>query len=309
MKTIKLILITLFIGMPVFVSAQEKSTTTVQAERRGKDASKMSPLERAKFITSVKGSRKLAINPVKQTDGIKTGCIIAYGHYLKPPYKLENIGEKLLINGVQVAPSLIREREQAQMPKVIITTKMEEDFKRRRKLEIDAYLLYQAGKGKKAEQDLKNEVLAFVQASTNIVVDAYWDRFSKDDNIVVKYVGASSLSDLSFYRKPIGFISTDTTKSEKRGLNRAAVAREQSRLRVVKGLNDGGCLVFHSDGGRSAFPYNDLIRSCVNKSMGDTGLSSDQRIESVAKCFAGDYHGAMDILENYNPDEWEMLQE
>jgi len=52
---------------------------------------------------------KLYRMPIKQItpkDGIWTGHVIAYGHYIKPPYKIEVKDTIVLINNVQVYPAL-----------------------------------------------------------------------------------------------------------------------------------------------------------------------------------------------------------
>lgn len=50
---------------------------------------------------------KTEINPVTPETGITTGHVIAYGHYIKPPYKVEIVSDTMLfINGVQIFPVL-----------------------------------------------------------------------------------------------------------------------------------------------------------------------------------------------------------
>jgi hypothetical protein len=50
---------------------------------------------------------KTQINPVTPKTGIETGHVIAYGHYIKPPYKLEVREDTLLfLNGIRICPTL-----------------------------------------------------------------------------------------------------------------------------------------------------------------------------------------------------------
>jgi len=61
---------------------------------------------------------RVDIHPITPKDGIWTGYVIAYGHYIKPPYKFEIKHDTILyINDVQIEPpieSLIKIRKIAQ---------------------------------------------------------------------------------------------------------------------------------------------------------------------------------------------------
>jgi len=49
----------------------------------------------------------MKINPVTPPEGIETGHVILYGHYIKRPYKLEIKDDTLLfLNGIQIFPPL-----------------------------------------------------------------------------------------------------------------------------------------------------------------------------------------------------------
>jgi hypothetical protein len=67
---------------------------------------------------------KTEIKQITPKSGITTGHIIAYGHYIKPPYKLEIKSDTMLfINGVQIFP--------------VLPSNYEIDKKRREKLRLD----------------------------------------------------------------------------------------------------------------------------------------------------------------------------
>jgi hypothetical protein len=52
------------------------------------------------------GAYKVDIKQITPKDGIKTGHLIAYGHYIKPPYKIEVKDSILTVNNVQILPKL-----------------------------------------------------------------------------------------------------------------------------------------------------------------------------------------------------------
>ncbi len=64
------------------------------------DGVKVSPKKEKELYT-------MKINPVTPPEGIETGHVILYGHYIKRPYKLEIKDDTLLfLNGIQIFPPL-----------------------------------------------------------------------------------------------------------------------------------------------------------------------------------------------------------
>jgi len=67
---------------------------------------------------------KTEISQVTPQSGITTGHVIAYGHYIKPPYKVEIKKDTMLfINGVQIFP--------------VLPSKFEIEKKRRQEMKIE----------------------------------------------------------------------------------------------------------------------------------------------------------------------------
>lgn len=67
---------------------------------------------------------KIDLNPVTPNEGITTGHVIAYGHYIKPPYKVEIKNDTMLfISGVQIFP--------------VLPSKLEIEKERREKIWLD----------------------------------------------------------------------------------------------------------------------------------------------------------------------------
>jgi hypothetical protein len=61
------------------------------------------------------GLYRMPISPVRPESGITTGLVVAYGHILQPPYRVEARGDAVFVNGVQVIsglqpPALVEQR-------------------------------------------------------------------------------------------------------------------------------------------------------------------------------------------------------
>lgn len=95
-------LIKICIGMVLFISflySQEKEWYVPQLGDLGYGVKVPIEKERELF--------KMDIKPVTPSEGIMTGHVILYGHYIKSPYKVEIKDDTLLfLNGVQIYPSL-----------------------------------------------------------------------------------------------------------------------------------------------------------------------------------------------------------
>jgi len=281
MKTAKLVLITMAFTVPVLLHAQEQSTAQAQAKGKATEWDRLTPLERARKVSRIKGSRKVDIQSVKQTMGIKTGMVIAYGHLIPPPYKVESIGDKVLINGIQVIPSLVVERDVKPIPipadkKVFAQKKY--DFNQDIKKKYYTQVLF------KDKKELQSEILVYAK-SQPIVEDVRWGT----DILFVKYAGDMGFSTM---------INLPGTTPEKPWPNRSKEARDSMVTYITKGIGTG-CILIDSDGGVSPGCGD---KRTVNEVMQDSKLSKDEKIERLAKW--GNYETAMDIVDNYDSQEW-----
>jgi len=281
MKTAKIVLITLAFAVPVLLNAQERTTTPAQSKGKTTERESLTPLQVTRKYSRIKGSRKIDVIPVKQTDGIKTGTVIAYGHLIPPPYKVEAIGEKILINGIQVVPSLVAERE----------SKPAKMSPKKKEFSTNAWNLQQEVKKRyytqilfKDKDKLKSEILAYVK-SQSVIEDAYWG----EQTLFLKYVGDIGYSTMIEFRG---------TTQEKPWPSRKKEASEAAVQYITKGI-ESGCILIDSDGGTSPGCGDKKI---VSEIMQNSNLSKDEKIERLAKW--GNYDVALDITENYNPQEW-----
>ena len=76
---------------------------------------------------------RMPINQVTPEDGIWTGHVIAYGHYIKPPYKIEVRDTLVFINNVQVYPAL-------KTPGMIEKERIEKEEREARKKAVEEYI-------------------------------------------------------------------------------------------------------------------------------------------------------------------------
>lgn len=301
MQTIKLLIYTLIFAVPVRVNAQVVSTSPVK-EFSGSlsDWGKLTPLERHK--RGVDGdikSRKIALNVIQQTGGIKSGLIIAYGHVIQPPYKVYVEDKGIMVNGVQVSPSLIWERE---VPKYTgkIPPGTEAKLQSAMAVSKKAHEIFCEFRITKTKEDVAAEILNFVKNSTGTVLDAYWTDESRKDSLRIKWVDGVGPDDIDF---PDG--SCQYFMAKLRSLLFPPEARHRQALEdyvnsIKKRLNMGVIMVFTSHGEGE---LRSDRRDEVNKIMAMKELNENEKVETLHKLGFG-YSGALDIIENYNSDEW-----
>jgi hypothetical protein len=317
MKISKVVLIALAFTAPALLHAQGQSTTPAQAKdenasealkavntrkaelKSGVDTrlplEKKTGLERHKLLSVIKGSHKIVIHPIKQSDGIKTGLVIAYGHVIPPPYTVEYVGEKLMINGVQISPSLVREREVVAQKKThLVANKIDQAWKGAQ-IEYAAQKLYTSGLKTKSLEAVQGEISMLINKSTDVFQNPIW---LGRKTLHVKLTGSGLLSSLQFSETPRVVEKEETTKRN------AAERAEKSNASYLdllrKQLEGGQTIVFLSNGCEVG---GQGIHDQVNPIMKEMGLTRDQRIEKLHDAGV-DYDFADDIVDNYDLNEW-----
>jgi len=320
MKIKKMILIALVFAVPVLLNAQEQSTAPAQAKREGERTTeavnavkkheaelksgvdtrlpweKKKGLERHKMLSVIHGTHKIDIHPAKQADGIKTGLVIAYGHIIPPPYKVEYVADKLVINGVQVKPSLIRERENDLQIKSAPPANKKEELWKGTKIEDVAQELYVNGLKNKPLEKVQREIIELISKSTDVYENPVW---VSEKALRVQLAGSHIQYLMQFSEKPIVVLSPVELKRQSD--ERTGKAQKSILESVKKQLEKGKTIGFLSNGGEVDHwdPRGD-----VNEVMGEKGLTKDQRIEKLHdKNFT--YDIAVDIVDNYAPSEWQ----
>ncbi len=276
----------------------------------------LSPLERYKrTVDKDIKSRKIDLKPVKQVDGIKTGLVIAYGHVVQPPYNVYVGGKGIMINGVQISPSLIWEREVTQKASPHHPPSPTEPETLNRELEVAraAVKIFQEGKYRKSDMERYNDAITYLLASTDVVKNIRLKNSFKEGDIIhvcwkrfEHCIGAIKLYDEDRVKQqhtreanlPVKDMQPQTPEDRQKNALETSIKSIQNRL------NMGFTLIFTSHG--EGQKRTD-IRKEVTRIMNNGHLNEETKIDELKKIGFG-YSGALDIIENYHLEEWEIEQ-
>lgn len=288
MTITKLAIITLFFAAPIALCAQE--TGSGSAKSKDKPWDQLTPYEQGMKSSRIKGVRKIKIAPTAHKNGIQSGCVIAYGHFIHPPYELSYLNRKLMINGVQVNPSLVLEQEQKAVKP--IDEKRLTAAKKQISVTQEIREKYRQEKTLKSEAQMRTDLIAFAKTK-DIVLDARWE--DKAFLVSFRYGTGFELLSLDAPEKPLGW--KQKTSSE---LRTAAEDRKLGQLRKV--LESGGCVVFNSSNGQKIIQDP---RQAVTRILKNQATSKEEKAEALAnEVFLGSYEESFDVVENYDPKEW-----
>lgn len=289
---VKIIIVGLFFAAPMFTFAQEKGSSYSKSKEKSWD--QLTPYEQAVRSSRlrIKGTRKIKISPISNNAGIQTGCVIAYGHFMRPPFGASYVNHKLFINGVQVEPSMVLERETKAAkpvdPKRLEAAQKQIEVSR----EIRKRYKYEKMKFWKSDERLRAEMCAFAK-SKDVVIDAKWDG----NALMVSFVEGTGFELFTFdsIKKPKGW--------KYKSLSEIKKAAEDAKMEYVRNkLTAGDCIVFSASGNLN---FKKDPRDAVNEIMRDNLLSKEEKATRLAeKVFLGVYDVAFDVLENYNAEEW-----
>lgn len=265
--------------------AQDKTKT---------DSSQHPPLKSIdKYLKGI--DRRIEVAPKHVDDGINTGLVILFGHPIKPPYKIVFEDNKMSVNGVEVVPSPVGQREYAKTYQPPTLEKLARAAKITDWTHA-AQEIYRTKKGTVPDEDLKKEILDYVKAQP-LVKDAKWD--SKDYmSVKLKDDKYDSFGYGVMFSMTKHIPESDEDKKVRTEKIQKDYVRElEGELRQKKSLfftTDGG--VFHD--------YED-VRNKVNGVMADNKLSHDEKIKTLREnVFAGNLVAALDVVTNYRVEEW-----
>ncbi|MBI5240067.1 MAG: hypothetical protein HY926_06315 [Elusimicrobia bacterium] len=314
---VELILVCLFFAGTVCREAFAQGTSDKKSEagpdvrgQNGKEAKdarlpweKETGLKQHMMLTRIKGSRKIDIHPVKQAEGITTGLVIAYGHVISPPYKFEYQGKKLFVNGVQVRPSLVLEREPRQLLPLLTRGQAEATFKGTQ-IQRAAQELYSSGLKTKPLKEVQAEIVALVMKSTDVFLRAEW---ISDRALNAKEVVSGAVSEMRFSADPP--VELTPKESQRREEENARWENEELTSRMRRVLGAGHCWIFLSQGTAGDQGEFGIFGPKVNQIMAELGLTREQRIEKIkAEVGRGRYEFALDVVDNYDPAEWKLKE-
>ncbi|MBN2135599.1 MAG: hypothetical protein JW737_07715, partial [Acidobacteria bacterium] len=97
-----LVLITVFLISVSLSFAEDKKVKSANTNKQEEDI--QPPGDENWYETGDEDVYKFEINPITPKEGITGGILIYYGHFIKPPYKIENRGLEIYVNNLCVHP-------------------------------------------------------------------------------------------------------------------------------------------------------------------------------------------------------------
>jgi len=266
------------------------------------------PIPRAHAQSDVKASnesrlaadierKRQEIKSTPDANGIKTGLVIVYGHPIPGPYKFEYRGAYLFVNNVQVEPSILRQREFANIYHKP-TPEETQKYAELDKLERSAYKFYFEQKGKMPDDMLHAQILDMFLKHP-LIRSAHW---VSDDSL--NYNATTTTN--KFLEHGVSFVPDQNILPTPRP-KRSLAEMQQKRIgRVEKDLKDGGCVFFMTEGGTWHTPsYKiDRFKDAVNQIMNHPELSDIEKQKQLLKFLDHAAGPTNDILANYNASEW-----
>lgn len=270
---------------PFMVSAQPNGNGPSTDEREESGLT----LERFQKISGAPLSRRISIDPRRPQTGISSGTVMAYGHPMAPPYNIEYIGDHLLINGVQVLPSLVKERHRRSRPVREPSAIRKSATAKAGGLIQKAKDLHAANHGKMSEEALHQKILDALRGHGE-VQSPRWQK----EALCFSVSGYDGTECVNFGHSLFSQPEIQTQNEEKNRSER--VAQIEARLKEGKWVCFGSM-------GQMAIRANP--RSAVREIMADGSLSREERIERLHKHVLRNYDLALDVSENYATSEWQ----
>jgi hypothetical protein len=279
---LRLVISFLVLSLPVSAQVTEKS-------RGNEKKHKGLTLDQFRKVSGISGPRSVSIQPVQPASGIETGNVVAYGQVIPPPYRVEYVGRRILINSVQVSPSLVKERHQSEHPQQALPPNKKKIQDSAGELMIAVKKIYEDGQSSESKDSLHKKILLVLGKHSDVILNPVWHGEELCYTTSVYQFSQCTAFGSSMRTKP-------ALQAENERKNRAErVAQIEAELRA------GRWLYFGSMGGMAV--RKDASDE-INKIMGDTKLSKDQRIEFLKETALDDYDLALDIADNYKASEW-----
>jgi len=229
------------------------------------------------------------VQPVVPRTDVPSGIVIAYGHVIPKPYRFKHVGSKLFVNGVQLIPSPVAEKE-AEKIRASVKDDRRKLLKEFERVETRARAMFD---GRRSHE----EILQFVKSQTAVIGDAKWQG---ERTMIFRLKGDKEFMHALWFKG-----LSQATKKQVEGM--ADPQEVQRRLvdQYERDLASGICLFFSSDNGvmRMDDPRSKVIEVMKNKDM-----SKDARERAIIEIFSMDRIAAYDVLANYSATEWVLKQ-
>jgi hypothetical protein len=287
-RSIKTIIIVAF-GALVMATGGAAQPAGDKAQERAqgvKNDHQGTTLDQYKKLSHVRGSRKIHFQEKRPAKGIASGLVMAYGHVIQPPYELKVDGARLLINGVQIKPSLVMERNTLDVAPVEFTPEEKSTRRRVGRLQIRAREIYADANSKSGAE---KEILDLLAAESGLISNAVW----RGTRLCFNSQG-NPMTQCWDFRKDILNSSERTNRNTKDMLAAA-------KAEIERNLKSGETVVCDALGQHGVAR---ISRESVVEIMERPGLSNDARTELLKERIFGNYETPMDIVENYSRPEW-----
>ena len=229
------------------------------------------------------GSHKIGISPVLQSEGVQ-GCFIAYGRPFPTPIKVEPREQLLLVNNVQISPSLLAER-QAKLRDGGILSEDQKHYRDRLRQLSDEVMNLHFNAWFFTTTRIRLAFLSYRDVAADVSVTEYGATFTfRETNKTVKWEFPKA-----------GLLST--SPSHLREVRKSNLDLDRG---IITGyLTRGGCVLVTAT--EQIISVKDP-HEVVNETMGNAKLSREQKIEALEGI--GGYGTALDIIENYSGRDW-----
>jgi len=282
---------------------------------------------------------KLYRMPIKQItpkDGIWTGHVIAYGHYIRPPYKIELKDTIVFINNVQVYPALKtpgmiakekREQELGEARKKAMREYIEihqDEYTEMQRIDSLAKVLYEKEKASRGKEYAIDAVIEYYRKSSG--VDSTRVISADDGEFLVFYAAGTIQYELRRMRgfkrpskKTIRYAPTPVSTSgppiyktkEERDADMQKMGFPTTKQgwaelwakRYEKLLRDGWVQVFGVDG-KDNTTESKLLE--VFKIIDDNKTSKCEKYNNLRGILP--HMQSLAIIENYHSKEWKSIR-
>lgn len=279
---LRLVMTFLIFGFPASAQVADKRDGGVKRQRG-------LTLDQFRKISGISGSRSVSIQPVSPASGIETGRVVAYGRVIPPPYRVEYVDRRILINSVQVSPSLVKERHLGERPPQSLAPDKKKVQDSAAELMVAVRKIYADGQSSENKENLHKKILLVLSKHSDVILNPVWHGEELCYTTPVYQFSQCTVFGSSMRAKP-------EVQAENERRNRA------ERVAQIEGeLKAGRWLYFGSMGGMAV--RKDASDE-ISKIMEDPNLSKDQRIELLKETALEDYDLALDVADNYKAHDW-----
>ncbi len=254
---------------------------------------------------------KIDIQPENITEGINTGRVILYGHYVEGPYKVEIKGDSLFINGVRAFPQLMPKLFKEKCDSIREDRKNSKKTKQELESYMDSqYIIFRKLLKEKSYEIARDSILKALKKGKDVIDVA----IASEGKGVVTYVVTSPLMTFNIFpnRNVKGFIPFyypyEKTREEIEGDSIwKAICEKRDCLEtktneIIEALKKGEVIEIYVS---SSYFYNK--KPFKNYQILDDRTLAEliYRVENNKLKLQYDNH--LTLLANYNASEWPSL--